>query len=134
MNDAQLKEMYQTIHTIATVGFSTNPAKPGYYVPEYLMLKGYRIIPVNPTIQEGLGQKAYPDLLSIPEKVDVVQIFRRAEETPPIVAQAIQIGAKIVWMQVGIVNAEAAQAAEAAGLVVSMDKCMMIEHKRLFGE
>jgi predicted CoA-binding protein len=134
MNDAQLKEMYQTIRTIATVGFSTNPARPGYYVPEYLTLKGYRVIPVNPMIQEGLGQKAYPDLLAVPDKIDVVQIFRRPEDVPAIVEQAIQIGARVVWMQIGAANPEAAQAAQTAGLAVVMDKCMMIEHKRLFGK
>ena len=133
MNDTQLKEIFQTARTIATVGFSTNPARPGYYVPEYLMLQGYRVIPVNPTIQEVLGQKAYPDLLSVPEKVDVVQIFRRPEDVPAIVEQAIQIGAKVVWMQIGAANPEAARIAQAAGLAVVMDKCMMIEHKRLFG-
>lgn len=125
--------MYQTVRTIATVGFSTNPERPGYYVPEYLISKGYHVIPVNPMIQEVLGQKAYPDLLSVPEKVDVVQIFRRPEDVPAIVEQAIKIDARVVWMQLGVQNADAAKVAEAAGLQVVMDKCMMIEHKRLFG-
>ena len=132
MNDTQMREMFQTARTIAVVGLSTNPARPGFYVPEYLMLKGYRVIPVNPTIEEALGQKAYPDLLSVPEKVDVVQIFRRPEDVPAIVEQAIKIGAKYVWMQIGAANHDAARAAEAAGLGVAMDKCMMVEHKRLF--
>lgn len=133
MTDPEMKEMFQTVRTIATVGFSTNPARPGYYVPEYLMLKGYRVIPVNPTIQDALGQKAYPDLLSVPEKVDVVQIFRRPEDVPAIVEQAIKIGAKVIWMQIGATNPEAVKTAQTAGLGVVTDKCMMIEHKRLFG-
>ncbi len=125
--------MFQTVRTIATVGFSTNPSRPGYYVPEYLMLKGYRVIPVNPTIQDALGQKAYPDLLSVPDRVDVVQIFRRPEDVPAIVEQAIKIGAKVIWMQIGATNPEAVKTAQAAGLGVVTDKCMMVEHKRLLG-
>jgi predicted CoA-binding protein len=132
VNDAQLKEIFENSHTIATVGLSSNPQRPGYYVPEYLILKGYRVIPVNPTMEEALGQKAYPDLLAVPEKVDVVQIFRPPEEVPAIVEQAIKIGARVVWMQIGAANPDAAQVAQAAGLSVVMDKCMMIEHKRLF--
>ncbi len=134
MNDDELRELYQTIKTIATVGYSTEPSKPAYYVPEYLSLIGYHVIPVNPAIQEGLGHKAFPDLLSIPEPVDVVQIFRRPDQVPPIVDQAIAIGAKVVWMQRGAANPQAAQVAQAAGLTVVMDKCMMIEHKRLYGK
>jgi len=133
MNDTQMRELFQTVRTIATVGYSTNPERPGSYVPEYLMRKGYRVIPVNPMLQDALGEKAYPDLLAIPEKVDVVQIFRRPEDVPALVEQAIQIGAKYVWMQIGAANKDAAQKAQAAGLLVAMDKCMMIEHKRLFG-
>ncbi len=132
MNDAQMIEMYQTVHTIATVGLSTQPARAGYYVPQYLIGKGYRVIPVNPMLQEAFGQTAYPDLLAVPEKVDVVQIFRPPQDVPAIVAQAIQIGAKYVWMQIGAANPDAAQTAAAAGLGVVVDKCMMIEHKRLF--
>ncbi len=133
MTDTQMLEMYQKAHTIAVVGLSTNPARPGHYVPQYMVSKGYRIIPVNPTIQEALGQKAYPDLLAVPERVDVVHIFRPPVEVPAIVEQAIKIGARYVWMQYGASNTEAAQVAEGAGLLVSMDKCMMVEHKRLLG-
>lgn len=133
MTDPEMKDMFQTVRTIATVGFSTNPSRPGYYVPEYLMLKGYRVIPVNPTIQDALGQKAYPDLLSVPDRVDVVQIFRRPEDVPAIVEQAIKIGAKVIWMQIGATNPEAVKTAQAAGLGVVTDKCMMVEHKRLLG-
>jgi predicted CoA-binding protein len=133
MNDKQLKELYKTIQTIASVGLSANVEKPSFGIVYYLQQQGYRIIPVNPTAPEILGQKSYPDLLSIPEKVDVVQLFRRSEDVPPFVEQAIQIGAKVVWMQQGISNPEAAKKAEAAGLTVVMDRCMRAEHIRLFG-
>jgi len=133
MNDKQLKELYKTIRTIASVGLSANVEKPSFGIVYYLQQQGYRIIPVNPTAPEILGQKSYPDLLSIPEKVDVVQLFRRSEDVPPFVEQAIQIGARVVWMQQGISNPEAAKKAEAAGLTVVMDRCMRAEHIRLFG-
>lgn len=131
VNDDALRKILIDSRTIATVGFSNNPKKPGYYVPQYMMDKGYRVIPVNPSIQEILGQKAYPDLLSIPEPVDMVQIFRAPSEVPAVVEQAIQIGAKVIWMQIGAVNPEAGQRASDAGLAVVMDRCLMIEHKRL---
>ncbi len=133
MNDKQLKELYKTIQTIASVGLSANVEKPSFGIVYYLQQQGYRIIPVNPTAPEILGQKSYPDLLSIPDKVDVVQLFRRSEDVPPFVEQAIQIGARVVWMQEGISNPEAAKKAEAAGLTVVMDRCMRAEHIRLFG-
>ena len=133
MNDKQLKELYKTIRTIASVGLSANVEKPSFGIVYYLQQQGYRILPVNPTAPEILGQKSYPDLLSIPEKVDVVQLFRRSEDVPPFVEQAIQIGARVVWMQQGISNPEAAKKAEAAGLTVVMDRCMRAEHIRLFG-
>ena len=133
MNDKQLKELYKTIQTIASVGLSANVEKPSFGIVYYLQQQGYRILPVNPTAPEILGQKSYPDLLSIPEKVDVVQLFRRSEDVPPFVEQAIQIGARVVWMQQGISNPEAAKKAEAAGLTVVMDRCMRAEHIRLFG-
>ncbi len=133
MTDTELRELYHTIHTIATVGFSKDPDKGARFIPEYLMALGYHVIPVNPGASEIAGQKAYPDLLSIPEPVDVVQIFRPAGEVPAIVEQAIQVGAKVVWMQEGIVNPAAAERARTAGLRVMMDHCMMKEHIRLFG-
>ena len=133
MNDKQLKELYKSIQTIASVGLSANVEKPSFGIVYYLQQQGYRIIPVNPTAPEILGQKSYPDLLSIPDKVDVVQLFRRSEDVPPFVEQAIQIGARGVWMQQGISNPEAAKKAEAAGLTVVMDRCMRAEHIRLFG-
>ena len=133
MNDRQLIELYRSIKTIASVGVSSNPEKESFHITLYLIGQGYRIIPVNPTVSEVHGQKAYSDLLTIPDKVDVVQVFRRPEDVPPVVDQAIQIGARVVWMQVGIVHHAAAKKAEAAGLIVVMDHCMRAEHIRLFG-
>ncbi len=134
MDDKQLKNIYQTTKTIATVGLSTDPDKPAFYIPYYLRSIGYRIIPVNPTANKIFGETSYPDLVSIPEPVDLVQIFRPSEQTPSIVEQAIKIGAKVVWMQEGIENHAAARMAEGAGLQVVMDRCMRVEHIRLFGE
>ncbi len=133
MNDSEMRKIFETAHTIASVGLSTDPEKPGHYVPEYLQSIGFRIIPVNPRITEMLGQKAYPDLLSIPEPVDVVQVFRPPQEAAAIVEQAIQIGARVVWMQIGTGDREAARKAQEAGLQVVMNRCMMVEHNRLFG-
>ncbi len=116
---------------IAVVGISDNPERPSYDVASFLEKHGYNIIPINPSLAEWKGRKSYPDLKSIPEKVDVVDIFRRPEAVPPIVDEAIAIKAKAVWMQLGIVNEEAAAKARAAGLEVVMDKCMKIEYNRL---
>ncbi len=116
---------------IAVVGISDNPERPSYDVASFLEKHGYNIIPVNPTLTEWKGKKCYPDLKSIPEKVDVVDIFRRPEAVPPIVDEAIAIKPKAVWMQLGIVNEKAAAKARAAGIEVVMDKCMKIEYKRL---
>ncbi|MBN2099900.1 MAG: CoA-binding protein [Dehalococcoidia bacterium] len=99
----------------------------------YLREQGYRVIPVNPLFSQVLGETSYPDLVAIPEKVDVVDIFRRAEDVPPVVDQAISIGAKVVWMQQGVVNEAAASRAREAGLQVVMDKCMRKEHLRMRG-
>jgi predicted CoA-binding protein len=134
MNDAQLKRILESTRTIASVGLSSNPEKASYFVVDYLRRQGYRIIPVNPTAGEIFGEKAYPDLLAIPDKVDVVQVFRPSEDVPPIVDQAIQIGAKVVWMQEGVSNEAAAAKARAAGLDVVMDRCMRQTHLRLIGE
>ena len=134
MNDAQMKRILETARTIASVGVSSNSEKASYFVVGYLQRQGYRIIPVNPTASEVLGEKAYPDLPSIPDKVDVVQVFRPSEDVPPIVDQAIQIGARVVWMQEGISNEAAAAKARAAGLDVVMDRCMRQTHRRLIGE
>lgn len=130
-NNGQMKLILDHHKTIAVVGLSSRKSRAGYYVPAYMQKAGYRIIPINPHIEEALGEKAYPDLASITEPVDLVLIFRRSELIPPVVEQAIQIGAKAVWMQLGIINEEAAQMAEQAGLQVVMDACAMVEHRRL---
>jgi predicted CoA-binding protein len=132
-SDQMLRDILVSTKTIATVGISSNPEKVSYGVGAYLLERGYRVIPVNPTAEEILGEKAYPDLVSVPEKIDVVQVFRRPEDVPPVVKSAIKAGAKVVWMQLGIVNEEAAQTAREAGLQVVMDRCMRVEHIRLIG-
>ena len=119
---------------IAVVGLSANSERPSYRIASYLAEQGYNIIPVNPNAQEVLGKISYPDLSSIPETVDVVEIFRRSEDVMPVVEEAIKIGAKAVWMQEGIVNEEASARARGAGLLVVMDKCMFKEHQRLIQE
>ena len=134
MSDEQMKRILQTARTVASVGVSSNPAKASYGVAAYLKSQGYHIIPVNPSGGEILGEKVYTDLTSIPDPVDVVQLFRPSEEAPTHVRQAIQIGAKVVWMQEGIYNQEAAQEARAAGLEVVMNQCMRANHRRLIGE
>jgi uncharacterized protein len=129
-DNSVIERILSTCKIIAVVGLSSQQDKAGYYVPEYLQSQGYRIIPVNPTLDQILGEKAYPDLLAVPQPVDLVLIFRRSEAIPPFIDQAIQIGAKAVWTQLGIFNAEAAKKAEEAGLDVVMDACMMVEHRR----
>jgi uncharacterized protein len=131
-SDEELRQILASTRTIAVVGITDRRERPAYSVPAYLKAHGYRIIPVNPNKSEVLGEKAYPDLSSIPEPVDVVQIFRRSEAVPPIVTEAIQVGAKVIWMQEGIINEEASAAARAEGLQVVMDACMRAVHKRLF--
>ena len=122
------RKILESAKTIAVVGLSSDRTKPGFTVPAYLQRVGYRIIPVNPNLQTALGQQAYPDLRSIPEPIDGVVIFRRPEHIIPIVEEAIEVGAKFVWMQLGIVNIEAAELAREAGLEVIMDACMLVEH------
>jgi predicted CoA-binding protein len=131
LNDQEIRDILNNAQVIATVGLSTSPAKVSFGVATYLISQGYRLIPVHPSADKILGQPAYPDLGSVPEPVDVVQIFRPPEEVPGIMDQAIQIGAKVVWMQQGIVHEEAAEKARAAGLKVVMDRCMRTEHRRL---
>ncbi len=116
--------------TVAVVGLSSNPTNPSYAIARYLQEHGYRIIPVNPKETEVLGEKAYPSVQAIPERVDVVDVFRRAEAMPDVVEDAIAAGAPLVWMQLGIRNEAAATRAQAAGLAVVMDHCMKVEHHR----
>ncbi len=132
-DDAGLSSILKSARTVACVGVSSNPAKPSYGIFQYLAEAGYHMIPVNPTTPEIMGRPTYGDVASIPEKVDVVQVFRKPEDVPAVVEDAIKAGAKVVWMQEGIVNQQAAQRAEQAGLQVVMDRCMMQTHQRLFG-
>ena len=125
------EEILGSSRTVAVVGLSPKTDRPSYRVASYLKEQGYKIIPVNPNESEILGETSYPDLSSIPEPVDVVDIFRRPEDVTPVVEEAIKKGAKAVWMQEGIVNEEAAARARGAGLLVVMDRCMFKEHKKL---
>ena len=125
------KDILNSSRVVAVVGLSPKPERPSYRVASYLKEHGYKIIPVNPSVPEILGEFCYPELGSISGPVDVVDIFRNSEEVLAIVEQAIEIGAKAVWMQEGVINEEAAARARGAGLLVVMDKCMRKEHQRL---
>src|SRR5208282_952283 len=123
-------EILKKYKTIAVVGLSSNPMRPSFGVTEYMQSAGYRIIPVNPNETEVLGEKSYGRLEDVQEKIEIVNVFRRANDVPPVVDSAIRIGAKVVWMQLGIENAEAAERARAAGLIVVEDACVLVEHRR----
>ncbi|MBI2907304.1 MAG: CoA-binding protein [Chloroflexi bacterium] len=128
---SDIEEILKTCKTVAVVGLSPKVERASYGVASYLKGCGFRIIPVNPAAQEVMGEKCYPRLTDVAEPVDVVDIFRRSEDVPSVVDEAIKIGAKAVWMQLGIVNEEAAKRAREAGLKVVMDKCIKVEHGRL---
>jgi len=128
-----IRKVLSTSKTIAIVGLSPKSERPSYFVGTYLKSEGYRIIPVNPMATEILGEKCYPDLLSIPEPVDMVDVFRKPEDCIEVAKQAIQIGAKTLWLQLRVVNIEAGELATAAGLNVVMDRCVKIEHGRYSG-
>lgn len=123
----------ETYKRIAMVGLSSNPYRPSHFAAMYLLAEGYEVIPVNPREKEILGQVCYPSVTAIPGGVEVVDIFREPAAVPAIVDEAIAVGAKVVWMQLGVINEEAAAKARAAGLEVVMDRCMKIEHARFFG-
>jgi len=127
----RIAEILDSARTIAVVGLSGKRYRPSFGVAEYLKRSGYRIIPVNPNEAEVLGERSYPNLDSVPEPVDIVDIFRRSEFVPEIVEAAIRKGAKMVWMQEDVVHDAAARRAEAAGLVVVMDRCILKDHRRL---
>lgn len=130
---AGLSRILNETRTIAVVGLSANWHRPSFFAAKYMLEKGYTIIPVNPAYSEVLGQKCYPSLRDIPVPVDMVDVFRKAEDVLPIVDDAIAIGAKTFWLQLGVINQEAVARAEAAGLDVVMDRCVKIEYARLFG-
>jgi hypothetical protein len=127
----QVAEILRVCRTIAVVGLSAKRYRPSYGVAEYMQRAGYRIIPVNPHETEVLGEKCYPDIESVPEPIDIVDIFRRSEFVPEIVEAAIRKGAKVIWMQEGVIHEEAARRAQEAGLEVVMDRCILKDHRRL---
>ena len=128
-NDPErITELLKTAKTIAVIGLTNSPFRPSYGVTQYMRSQGYRIIPVNPNITEWMGEKAYPSLLDVPEKVDIVDVFRRAEDTPSVADDAVKVGAKVLWLQTGVVSEEAAARAEAGGLTVVMDACIGSTH------
>lgn len=131
MSHSPIDTILKTMRTIAVVGFSSDSTRAGFYVPQYMQRHGYRIMPVNPVISEGLGERAYATLAEIQEPVDVVQIFRRPEHVLAHVQQAIAIGARAIWLQRDITSEAGRQLAEAAGLLFVEDRCMMVEHRHL---
>jgi predicted CoA-binding protein len=128
-----LRRILRQVKTIAMVGLSANWYRPSYFAAKYLQEHGYRVIPVNPVYEEVLGEKCYPSLKDIPEKIDLVDCFRKSEDIEPIAKEAIEIGAPILWMQLGVTNEKVAAMARAAGLEVVQDRCVKIEHGRLYG-
>ena len=127
-----ITEILKRAKTIAVVGLSDSPLRPSHGVAAYLQTQGYRIIPVNPQIQESLGERAFPSLLDVPEKIDIVDIFRRPEFVEEVVDQAIQLKIPTVWMQEEIIHEKAAQKARQAGIFVVMDRCILLEHRARF--
>ena len=137
MNDGNdietLRQILAKSHTIAVVGLSADWFRPSFFAAKYMLEHGYRIIPVNPKYPSILGQRCYASLTDIAEPVDIVDIFRRSDDVPPIARQAVAIGAKVLWQQLGVVSALGDQIARAAGLATVMDRCVKIEHARIFG-
>jgi predicted CoA-binding protein len=130
-SDQQIRDLLRSAHTIAVVGLSSNRSRASYGVSHYMQSAGYRIIPVNPNEREVLGEKAYARLEDVPEKIDVVDVFRRSEFVLEVVDAAIRVGARAIWMQEGVADEAAAQRARAAGLFVVTDTCILKEHRRL---
>jgi uncharacterized protein len=127
-----IRDLLQRSKTIAVVGLSDSPMRPSYGVSAYMQSHGYKIVPVNPTISESLGEKSYPSLRELPVKIDIVNIFRRSEYVEAIVDQAIELKVPAVWMQEGVINQKAAEKAEKAGIFVAMDLCILKEHQARF--
>ena len=126
----RITELLKTAKTIAVVGLTDSPLRPSYGVSHYMLSQGYRIIPVNPNITDWMGEKAYPSLLDVPEKIDIVNVFRRSDAVPDVVEQAIQIKAPAIWMQEGVVHEAAAEKARQASIFVVMDSCILKEHRK----
>jgi hypothetical protein len=129
-----ITDLLERARTIAVVGLSSSPLRPSYGVAAYMQMHGYRIIPVNPQIDEALGEKAYASLLDVPEKIDIVDVFRRPEFIEEVVDQAIQLKIPAIWMQEGVINEAAAEKARRAGIFVVMDRCILKEHRARLGE
>ena len=130
-DDRQIESLLRKTKTIAIIGASPKPWRDSGSIAQFLVAKGYTVYPVNPAYQEVLGMKCYPTIKSIGSKIDIVDIFRKPEEVLPIIEEAISIGAKSIWMQLGVINEEAAKRAEEGGLRVVMDRCIAVEHRRL---
>jgi len=132
MHEAErIAELLKNARTIAVVGLSDNPFRVSYDVSQYMQSQGYRIIPVNPEIRESLGERAYPTLSDVPERIDLVNVFRRPEFVPEVVEEAIRLKVPAIWLQEGVVHEAAAEKARAAGIFVVMDRCILKEHRRL---
>ncbi|GIP39762.1 CoA-binding protein [Paenibacillus sp. J31TS4] len=123
----EIKKLLEGAGNIAVVGLSDNPERTSHMVAQAMQARGYRIIPVNPNAEEILGERCYPSLSAIPEPVDIVNVFRRSEHTPPVAEEAVKIGAKVLWLQLGIASDEAARIAQEGGLTVIMDRCIKVE-------
>ena len=132
-SDEQLRAILTNYRNVAVVGLSPNPDRPSNEVARYLLANGYNVIPVNPGVDEVLGLRSYPTLEDVPEPIEIVDVFRRSEYVPDIARSAVQIGAKVLWTQLGVISAEGAEIATSAGLQVVMDRCALIEHRRLIG-
>ena len=133
MDNSTIRRVLEESKTVAIVGLSANWSRPSYFAAKYLLDRGYEVIPVNPNYDEVLGQKCYPDLESIDRQVDIVDLFQRSEAVPAFIKPAIDLGAKTLWLQLGITHPEAEVEARSAGLEVIVDRCMKIEYARLFG-
>jgi len=131
MSDEQIRDLLRSTKTIAVVGMSSNPMRPSFGVSRFLQRQGFRVIPVNPNETEVLGERAYPSVKDVPDAIDIVNIFRRPARVPEVVDDALVKGARCIWMQEGVVNHEAARKADAAGLSVVMDRCILKELARL---
>lgn len=133
IQDTALRDLLQRCKTIAVVGLSAQPDRPSYRVAQYMQAQSYTIVPVNPGLTQWQGLTCYPDLPSIPFAVDMVDVFRKSQDCAPIAQAAVAMGARALWLQLGVVNEQARETAEAAGLTVVMDRCLKIEHARLLG-
>lgn len=132
-SDGTLKELLRSCRSIAVVGLSAQPDRPSHRVAAYLQAQGYQVIPVNPQLDTVLGERCYPDLAAIGQPVDLVDVFRKPQDCLPVAQAAVALGAKALWLQLGVVDEAAARTAQAGGLTVVMDRCLMVEHARLLG-